>query len=170
MTFLFPRLSYALTLLFLLGFFGSLVAGDCEMDEADQSLLNRINDARSQPRQCGNQNFNAVDPLFWSCKLEEAARGHSEDMAELAFFSHTGSEGSEIGERVSERYYQWSAVGENIAAGQNSVDEVVDGWLSSPGHCANIMHAEFTEMGAARIEAPGSQYSPFWTQVFARPR
>ena len=170
MTFLFPRLSYALTLLFFIGFSGSLVAGDCEMDEADQSLLNRINDARSQPRQCGNEDFNAVDPLSWSCKLEEAARGHSEDMAELEFFSHTGPEGSQIGERVSERHYQWSAVGENIAAGQNSVDEVVDGWLSSPGHCANIMHAEFTEMGAARLEAPGSQYSPFWTQVFARPR
>ncbi|MGO1693891.1 MAG: CAP domain-containing protein [Marinobacter sp.] len=56
------------------------------------------------------------------------------------------------------------------AAGQNSVDQVVDGWLSSPGHCANIMRVEFTEMGAARIEAPGSKYSPVWTQVFARPR
>ena len=63
MTFLFPRLSYALTLLFLLGFSGSLVAGDCEMDETDRSLLNSVNEARSQPRQCGNQNFNAVDPL-----------------------------------------------------------------------------------------------------------
>ena len=170
MTFLFPRLSYALTLLFFIGFSGSLVAGDCEMDEADQSLLNRINDARSQPRQCGNQNFNAVDPLSWNCKLEDAAQAHSENMAELEFFSHTGPDGAEIGERVNTRNYRWSAVGENIAAGQNSVDEVVDGWLSSPGHCANIMHAEFTEMGAARIEAPGSQYSPFWTQVFARPR
>ncbi|PFG54095.1 uncharacterized protein YkwD [Marinobacter sp. LV10R520-4] len=170
MTFLCPRLSSALTLLIFMGFSGFLVAGDCEMDETDRSLLNSVNEARSQPRQCGNEDFNAVDPLSWSCKLEEAARGHSEDMAELEFFSHTGSEGSQIGERVSERHYQWSAVGENIAAGQNSVDEVVDGWLSSPGHCANIMHAEFTEMGAARIEAPGSQYSPFWTQVFARPR
>ena len=170
MNFLCPRLSYALTLMVFLGLSGSLEAGDCAMDETDRSLLNRVNEARSQPRQCGNEDFNAVDPLSWSCKLEEAARGHSEDMAELEFFSHTGPEGSQIGERVSERHYQWSAVGENIAAGQNSVDEVVDGWLSSPGHCANIMHAEFTEMGAARIEAPGSQYSPFWTQVFARPR
>jgi uncharacterized protein YkwD len=87
-------------------------------------------------------------------------------MAELEFFSHTGPDGAEIGERENNRNYRWSAVGENIAAGQSSVDA----WLSSPGHCANIMSAEFTEMGAARIEAPGSQYSPFWTQVFARPR
>jgi uncharacterized protein YkwD len=91
-------------------------------------------------------------------------------MVELEFFSHTGPEGLGTGERVDERNYSWSAVGENIAAGQNSVDQVVDGWLSSPGHCANIMRAEFTEMGAAKIEAPGSKYSPLWTQVFARPR
>ena len=65
-------------------------------------------------------------------------------MAELEFFSHAGPDGAEIGERVNNRNYRWSAVGENIAAGQNSVDEVVDAWLSSPGHCANIMSAEFT--------------------------
>ena len=104
------------------------------------------------------------------CPGTASARAHSEDMVELEFFSHTGPEGLGTGERVDERNYSWSAVGENIAAGQNSVDQVVGGWLSSPGHCANIMRAEFTEMGAARIEAPGSKYSPLWTQVFARPR
>jgi uncharacterized protein YkwD len=170
MTFLFFRLSYAFTLMVFLGFSSFLMAGECEMDETDQSLLTRVNEARSQPRQCGDEDFKAVNPLSWNCKLEEAARTHSEDMAELEFFSHTGPDGAEIGERVTNRHYRWSAVGENIAAGQKSVDEVVDGWLSSPGHCANIMSAKFTEMGAARIEAPGSQYSPLWTQVLARPR
>lgn len=170
MTFSFPRSPYALAPLVFLGFSGFLAAGDCEMDETDRALLNRVNEARSQPRQCGDQDFDAAEPLSWNCKLEEAARAHSEDMAELEYFSHTGPEGVQTGERVNDRSYSWSAVGENIAAGQNSVDDVVDGWLSSPGHCANIMKAEFTEMGAARIEAPGSQYSPFWTQVFARPR
>jgi uncharacterized protein YkwD len=170
MTFLFTRSLCTLTLLFVLGFSGFLMAGNCQMDEADQSLLNRVNEARSQPRQCGNHDVNAVDPLSWNCKLEDAARAHSKSMAELEFFSHTSPDGAEIGERVNNRDYRWSAVGENIAAGQNSVEEVVDAWLSSPGHCANLMSAKFTEMGAVRIEAPGSQYSPFWTQVFARPR
>lgn len=157
-------------MLAFLGFPGFLVAGDCEMGETDRALLSRVNEARSQPRQCGDQNFDAAEPLSWNCKLTDAARAHSEDMVELEFFSHTGPEGLGTGERVDERNYSWSAVGENIAAGQNSVDQVVDGWLSSPGHCANIMRAEFTEMGAAKIEAPGSKYSPLWTQVFARPR
>ena len=164
-----PKQAMVIMLAFL-GFSDFLVAGDCEMDETDRALLNRVNEARSQPRQCGDQNFDAAEPLSWNCKLTDAARAHSEDMVKLEFFSHTGPEGREIGERVSQRNYSWSAVGENIAAGQNSVDQVVDGWLSSPGHCANIMRAEFTEMGAARIEAPGSKYSPLWTQVFARQR
>lgn len=156
--------------LLLLGLSGPVVASECEMDETGQALLDRINEARSEPRQCGDKAFEAAEPLSWNCTLEDAARAHSEDMVELEFFSHTGPEGVKTGKRVSDRGYTWSAVGENIASGQNSVDRVVDGWLSSPGHCANIMSAEFTEMGAARVEAPGSPYSPFWTQVFARPR
>jgi len=170
MAFSFPHSSNALALLAILGFPGFLVAGECEMDETDRALLDRVNEARSQPRQCGDQDFGAAEPLSWNCKLEEAARAHSEDMAEQEYFSHTGPEGVQTGERVNDRGYSWSAVGENIAGGQKSVDDVVDGWLSSPGHCANIMKAEFTEMGGARVEAPDSKYSPFWTQVFAQPR
>lgn len=162
--------SRSLTLLVLFGFPALLTADECEMDATDQAMLKRINEARSQPRQCGDEDFDAAEPLAWNCTLEDAARAHSTDMAELEFFSHTGPGGLEIGERVKNRGYNWLAVGENIAAGQSSVDDVVDGWLSSPGHCSNIMRAGFTEMGAARIEAPGSEYSPYWTQVFARPR
>lgn len=140
------------------------------MDETDRAMLDRINEARSEPRKCGDQNFDAAQPLSWNCTLEDAALAHSRDMVELEFFSHTSPDGVQTGKRVSDRGYRWSAVGENIASGQNSVDRVVDGWLSSPGHCANIMSTEYTEIGAARVEAPGSQCSPFWTQVFARPR
>ncbi|NMT65134.1 CAP domain-containing protein [Marinobacter orientalis] len=169
-TFPFSRPSSALPLVVFLAFPGILVAGDCEMDATDRAMLNRVNEARSEPRQCGDQDFDAAEPLSWNCKLEDAARAHSRDMIEMEFFSHTGPGGVQTGKRVSDRGYSWSAVGENIAMGQNSVDDVVDGWLSSPGHCANIMSTNFTEMGAARVEAPESQYSPFWTQVFARPR
>ncbi|WP_207308877.1 CAP domain-containing protein [Marinobacter salicampi] len=146
------------------------MAAECEIDETDQALLDRVNEARSQPRQCGDEDFGAAESLSWDCKLEEAARAHSEAMAKLEFFSHIGPDGVQIGERVKNRGYSWMAVGENIAGGQKSVDDVVDGWLSSPGHCSNIMSTKFTEMGAARVETPGSQYSPLWTQVFARPR
>lgn len=170
MTDLFPRSLHSLAFMAFLGLPGLLVAGECEMDESDRALLERVNEARSQPRQCGDRDFDATEPLAWSCKLEDAARAHSEDMADREFFSHTGPGGVQPGQRVRGISYSWLAVGENIAAGQKSVDQVVDRWLESPGHCANIMNNEFTETGAARVEAPGSKYSPFWTQVFARPR
>jgi len=165
----FPASSRAIALLGCIGFSGFLIASECETDETGRALLERVNDARSQPRQCGDENFDAAEPLSWDCRLEDAAQAHSNDMAELEYFSHTGPDGVEMGERVRSRGYDWSAVGENIAGGQKSVDDVVDGWLSSPGHCANLMSPKFTEMGAARGEAPGSRYSPFWTQVFGRP-
>ncbi len=168
--FLFLRSACTLAALAFLCFPGFLLASECGMGETDRALLNAVNEARSQPRQCGDQNVDAAEPLSWNCQLEDAARAHSKDMAEQAFFSHSGPDGAQVGDRVSGRGYTWSAVGENIAAGQNSVDNVMDGWLSSPGHCANIMSTKFSEMGAARVEAPGSKYSPFWTQVFGRPR
>lgn len=164
------RQTKVVTLLLFLGLPGLLIAAECALDETDRALLERVNEARSAPRQCGSEGFEAAPPLSWNCKLRDAAQAHSEAMAELEFFSHTGPDGVQLGERVTNRNYRWLAVGENIAAGQNSVDLVVDRWLSSPGHCANIMNAEFTETGAARVEAPGSRYSPYWTQVFARPR
>ncbi len=54
-------------------------------------------------------------------------------------------------------------MGENIASGQESADEVVDGWMASPGHCANIMDPNFTEIGVGYYDGD------IWTQVFGRP-
>ena len=149
---------------------GRRQSGRCQVGETGQDLLERINRVRSEGRQCGDRFFEAAGPLSWSCKLEAAAHSHSTAMAQQNFFGHIGPDGVKLGERVTRSGYNWSAVGENIAAGQGSVDEVVTGWLSSPGHCTNIMKAAFTEMGAARVVEPGSQYSPLWTQVFGRPR
>lgn len=146
--------------------------GECELTDRKREMLLRINEARSQARQCGNQRFAAVKPLTWNCTLEAAAEAHSRDMAENNYFSHTGPDGVGIQQRVSNRGYVWRAVGENIAAGQTSIDSVVEGWLESPGHCRNIMHDAFTEMGMAKAKPDdsGSTYSSYWTQVLAHPR
>ncbi len=151
---------------------GSTSQGDCELTDRKREMLSRINEARRQPRQCGNQHFAAVEPLTWNCTLEAAAETHSRDMAENDYFSHTGPDGVGIQQRVSNRGYVWRAVGENIAAGQASVAAVVEGWLESPGHCRNIMNETFTEMGMAEAKPDdsGSTYSSYWTQVLAQPR
>jgi uncharacterized protein YkwD len=135
-----------------------------------QELLDAHNAARAQARSCGADNFAAAAPLEWSCTLAEASAGHSSDMATNNFFSHTGSDGSSAGQRISNLGYQWRLWGENIAAGYQTVDSVMQGWLDSPGHCRNIMNPGATELGAALVVGGGAQYSTYWTAVFARPQ
>jgi uncharacterized protein YkwD len=75
-----------------------------------------------------------------------------------------------VGDRALQAGYRWRRIAENIAAGQESGDEAVAGWLASPGHCANIMNGRFTEMGAA-YAIHNARESPrvYWTQVFGAP-
>ncbi|MBX2883403.1 MAG: CAP domain-containing protein [Granulosicoccus sp.] len=146
-------------------------ASDSEcLSDIERQLLNAHNEARSQPRNCGSESYAAVPPLAWSCQLRDASEAHSEDMQIHNFFSHTGSDGGSAGDRITTEGYTWRQWGENIAAGYGTVDSVMQGWLDSPGHCSNIMNATATEMGAARVSGEGSQYSSYWTAVFARPQ
>jgi uncharacterized protein YkwD len=140
------------------------------MSEYDKQMLTQVNTARSQPRNCGSEYYPATAALNWHCTLEDVAYAHSRDMGDYNFFSHTGSDGLTVGDRVSNAGYNWSAVGENIAAGQQTIDTVMAAWLDSPGHCANIMRPLYTEFGMASYSAAGSDYRIYWTQVFARPR
>ena len=140
------------------------------MSDIDKAMLNHVNNARSQARNCGGVNYSATTALSWHCTLEDVAFAHSRDMGDHNFFSHTGSDGLAAGDRVRNAGYDWAAVGENIAAGQQSVDTVMTAWLDSPGHCANIMHASFTEFGAASYTVDGADFPIYWTQVFTRPQ
>jgi uncharacterized protein YkwD len=140
------------------------------MSDNDKEMLTQVNNARSQARNCGTVNYSATTALSWNCTLEAVADEHSRDMGDNNFFSHTGSDGLSVGDRVTNAGYNWSAVGENIAAGQPTVDAVMAAWLGSPGHCANIMSTSYTEIGVASYAVSGSDYPIYWTQDFARPR
>jgi len=140
------------------------------MSDVDKEMLTQVNAARSEGRACGSASYPAAAALSWHCTLEEVAFAHSRDMGDHNFFSHTGSDGLSVGDRLSNAGYDWSEVGENIAAGQPTVTAVISAWLDSPGHCANIMRASYTETGAAGYLVTGSDYPIYWTQVFARPR
>jgi uncharacterized protein YkwD len=125
-------------------------------------LLKLVNDARKKGCTCGKTYYAPVAPLRWNDKLEKAAYAHSNDMFRNKYFSHTGSNGSGSGERINSVGYTWKFYGENIAEGYASEKEVVAGWLSSPGHCANIMNKNYKEMAVARV-------GDFWTQDFGSP-
>lgn len=113
-------------------------------------------------------------PLTVNLQLVQAAQGHSEDMALNDFFSHTGSDGSAPWDRIEAAGYQWREAGENIAAGYSTPQDVMDGWMDSEGHRANILRCSYQEIGVGYVfleQDPGSiNYRHYWTQVFARPR
>lgn len=142
---------------------------DSCMSEWDVQMLAEINEARSRTRQCGEAEAPAVAPVSWSCTIEKVAHSHSRDMARFNFFSHTGSDGTSAGDRLTEGGYRWQTWSENIAAGQTSIKQVMEELLASPGHCENIMNPRFTEVGAALVENETSDYGKYWTQNFARP-
>ena len=137
----------------------------------DVKMLQLVNAARSQSQDCGvNGVRSAVGALVWDCKLATAALNHSQDMASNNFFDHTGTGNTSPGDRIDNVGYSWSSYGENIAAGQTTVESVVAGWLDSDGHCSNIMGSSFIEFGSAKVEESNSRYKIYWTQNFARPR
>ena len=84
------------------------------------------------------------------------------------YFSHTGKDGSQPWDRFKREGYNYSYAGENIAAGNSTVTATMTQWLNSPGHCANIMGANFTEIGIGFDKGAGT-YKYYWTQAFAKP-
>lgn len=139
--------------------------------DAATRILAAVNTARATARNCGEQVFPAAPVLSWNHALADAALAHSRDMATQRYFNHRGKDGRAVAERALQAGYRWRRIGENIAAGQESPEEAVAGWLDSPGHCANIMNAGFTDMGAAYAINPLREFTRvYWTQVFGTPR
>ena len=122
-------------------------------------MLQLVNKARQKGCQCGDTYYYPVSTVSWNTQLETAAYSHSRDMSQNNYFSHTALEGSNGGVRIERAGYLWKTYGENIAAGYKNERDVVAGWLSSPGHCKNIMNTNFKEMGVARA-------GTYWTQEF----
>jgi uncharacterized protein YkwD len=107
-----------------------------------------------------------LPPLRYSAQLGQAAQRHAEDMARNNFFSHTGSNGSQVSDRVREAGYSYSYVGENISAGNATPAATLQNWMKSPGHRSNILKPEYTEIGFGYVSAPSSRYGHYWVQVF----
>ncbi|MER3483917.1 MAG: CAP domain-containing protein [Meiothermus sp.] len=136
-------------------------------------FLRAVNRIRATPCRCPNQAFpKALPALVWNAKLAEAALGHSRDMQRNNFFSHTGSDGSDLGIRAARAGYSWSALGENIAGGQTTMTAVLKAWLSSKsGHCEAMKGSAYTQMGAALVKGSASNtLKTYWTLDFGRPR
>ncbi len=106
-------------------------------------------------------------PLTLEPRLTLAAQRHSEDMAANSYMDHVSLDGRTMSDRGTAAGYRYRALGENVAAGQQSPAEVMDGWMHSPGHRTNILNGEFTQIGVGF--ARGGSYGIYWTQVFGTP-
>lgn len=124
-----------------------------------QQALELVNQNRRRGG-CGN--------LSVDRRLVEAANRHAADMARRGYFAHESPNGDRAGERVGDTGYEWKRFGENIARGQDSVHEVVNGWMNSPEHRENIMDCGLHEVGVGLAFAPDR--TPYWVQDFATPQ
>ncbi|MFF0479186.1 sigma-70 family RNA polymerase sigma factor [Streptomyces sp. NPDC004284] len=118
-----------------------------------QQVIGLVNQERAEAG-CG--------PLTEHPLLAKAAQGHSDDMAARDFFDHTNPDGDGPGERITAAGYAWASYGENIAKGQTTAAQVMDSWMNSPGHRANILNCGFKEIGIGLHTSGG----PYWTQAF----
>jgi len=129
----------------------------------EKIFLSKVNIVRAKARKCGDKYFPAAPALALNRTLSKAAHKHSQDMYKHQFLEHTSSNGDTLVERMQDVKYLWSAVGENIAHNQKSIGQVLEDWLSSPGHCSNIMSIDYTQTGVANVNR-------YWTQVYAAPK
>ncbi|MDI2130033.1 CAP domain-containing protein [Yinghuangia seranimata] len=108
-----------------------------------------------------------LPPLAAEPRLTASAQAHSADMAARDYFEHDSLDGRKPADRIRAAGYAYSRCAENIAAGQPTPADVVDGWMNSPGHRANILTPELTQIGIGI--AYGGSYRIYWTQNFGTP-
>lgn len=108
-----------------------------------------------------------VGELVYNIQLEKTAQMHAEDMVNRNFFAHVNPDGVDVMTRVKTYKYDQRDVGENIALGQENVEEVMNNWLNSPPHLENLLRSNFTEMGVGVFSNGEEGYS--WVQVFGKP-
>jgi uncharacterized protein YkwD len=131
--------------------------------ELERGVLQETNRVRAEGAVCGGEVMPPAPPLARDERLELAARLHSLDMAEQGYFSHESLDGRSPAARIAATGFPSTYVGENIARGYRTVAEVMAGWMSSPGHCRNIMNPRYRLLGVGYAEgADGTR----WTQNF----
>ena len=124
----------------------------------DRALEQRVIDLTNAERQ-----RHGCPPLANNDRLHAAALAHSVDMAEQRYFSHTSLDGSSLRDRIDRQGYSWRMIAENIAMGYRTPESVVDGWMNSAGHRANILNCDLAEIGVGHDRT-------YWTQNFGSQR
>ncbi len=156
-----------LVLLFALSLFVSLLSAQAEepagkmkliLSKAEKRLLELTNAERKKEN---------LEPLVPSPLLFKVARAHSANMARQEKMSHE-LDGKNPYMRLKEAGYQYRRAGENVAYGDVDLDEVMKGWMASPGHRKNILTPNFTQIGFGAVRS--EQGLVYYTQLFGTPK
>lgn len=131
----------------------SSVSAGIQSSSAASEVVRLTNSARSQ---------NGYAALVEDGALSEAAAVRAREIARS--FSHTRPSGASFSSALSESGVSYLRAGENIASGQKSASEVVNAWMNSPGHRANILNSNYSRIGSASVNIDGTLY---WVQLFA---
>jgi uncharacterized protein YkwD len=142
----------------------------CASGNLQSEVLSRINRIRAAGAVCGGVTYPSAAALRWSDKLQQAAAVHSHDMAQHNFFNHkSATNGTTLPERLRNVGYKYQSAGENIGAGQASVEQIIATWVASPGHCVTLMQANFVDLGVSCKMNTNSYYKTYWTLKAAVP-
>ena len=109
---------------------------------------------------------NSLEPLKLCNTLNKSAQGYAEVMATQNFLAHVGQDGFTPSQRAQSAGYGYYGVGENIAAGQASIEEVMTGWKNSPGHFKNMINSEYMHVGFGMAINQETTYKTWWVQNF----
>lgn len=142
---------------------GVFAAEETPIDPVLVRVLELVNNERAMA---------SLPPVTINMTLMNEAGRFSGVQAAMGTLSHSGNDGSTAGQRLTNAGYVWSSYGENLAAGQQTPEQLVAAWMASPGHRANILHAKATEIGIGhtfRVDDP-SFYFDYWVMEIASPR
>ena len=146
-----------------------LASWSAQANDFEYRVIELINQRRSQDADCRTGGyFNAAQPLRNHVKIQCAARYHALWMSQNDVLSHDspgGALGFDFWQRAESAGYEGWVVGENVAAGYASPEDVVAGWMSSDGHCANIMEPTAQEIGVGYRYEPVSSMLYFWSMT-----
>lgn len=133
---------------------------DYEVSEFEREVVNLTNEERRQ---------HGLDPLELNEELSKVAKEKSRDMHENQYFDHQSPTYGSPFTMMNEFGFDYAAAGENIAAGQVSPEEVVEAWMNSEGHRANILNDAYDEIAVGYLDSDG-EYVTYWTQMFYTPK
>ena len=125
---------------------------DNALNAYEREVVSLINEIRAQ---------NGLGQLSINTELSRVARIKSQDMHDKDYFSHTSPTYGSPFDMMKSFGIRYRTAGENIAMGYRTPQSVVDGWMNSPGHRANILNGSFKEIGMGYV-ASGN----YWTQMF----